>query len=327
MDICSTFLFSGREEVELLFLKLATESKYVKSWIAVEGAFTFRGEPKSLSLRGILEQDPRFEAYSKRVTVIEINENLFEKYSYPKLFRFRKKLEISLRKILKLEFETNLRKYQEMPNFFVERQSRNIALTRIFETTNPETDWVFISDVDEILNLETIEIQNALRNCMLEDSNFLLLNRLRFVFDFDNLDGQQRFTPLVRISYLLQNTESSLAEFRERVDGIPLTEHPYVVEYSYCLSKQGIYEKLESFAHLSPPLEQIELALKLNHNFVYSDKGTLNLRWLTKVDVMNMQVPEIVKTYLDKLSTGNVNPEYIQARRVKYPSLFSLKRY
>ena len=327
MNICSSFLFSGQEEVELLFIKLTTESKYVKSWIAIEGAFTFRGEPKSLSLKDIVKKEPRFQPYADRITVIEIRENLFEKYNYPKLFKLRKNIELFLRKILKLDFEVTLRKFLEMPNFFVERESRNVALERCIDTMNPDTDWVFISDVDEILNLETDEIQNALQVCMNQGTSFILLNRVRFVFDFDNLDGQQRFTPLVRISYFQHNNESSMAEFRERVDGIPLTEHPYVVEYSYCLSKQGIYEKLKSFAHLSPPLEQIERAFRLNHNFVYLDKGTLNLRWLSQVDPMNMQVPQIVKTNLGKLRTGNVNPNFAQARKVEYPSLFSPKRY
>jgi hypothetical protein len=323
MNILSTFLFSGREEIELLLIKLTTESKYVKSWIAVEGIYTFQGEPKRLNLREILEEDPRFTEFSERVEIVEIRENLATKFSYPKGFKFRKVLELSLRRTLGIDFETTLRKYKEMPNFYVERQSRDCALAFILQSINPEQDWVFISDVDEVLNLEVETARRDLKKRMDGKSNFLLLNRMRFVFDFDNLDGQQRFTPLVRVSYLQRYPLLTLAEFRERVDGMPLTEHPYVVEYSYCFSRKGIYEKLKSFAHLSPSLEQIERAFRLNHNFVYTNNGSLNLRWLSKVDISSMQVPQVVKTNFKQLETGNVNPDFVLARADEFPSLFT----
>ena len=56
-------MFAQKSEIELLYAKVVTEDSLVESWVVVEGAYSFRGDPKPLILKELLLKDIRFNWY------------------------------------------------------------------------------------------------------------------------------------------------------------------------------------------------------------------------------------------------------------------------
>ena len=288
----------------------------------VEGAYTFRGHRRSLLLKNILENDIRFEPYLTRMHVIENNVDIVSDFRFSKKFIVRKSIELLVRKFFKLHYEPQKRSLYEMKFFYAEKKLRDTALLRIFELSKEGIKWVFVSDVDEILNVEHSDIHDAVIELLNSEDLFVLLYRRKFVFDFDNLDGQQRFTPLVNINLIKHMEIPSLSEFRHRFDGVIQTELPYVIEYSYCFSAEAIIRKLNSFPHVSPPADFIRLAMKVNSTFLYPDSDRREVRWLNKVDISKYQVPKYVQQNLRAIKTNNVDANYKQNRKDEFPEIF-----
>jgi hypothetical protein len=322
VSICSTFMFSDIEEIDLMYIKVLAESSLVKEWVIVEGAYTFRGHRRSLILRNILENDIRFKPYLNRMHVIENNINIVSEFKFPRKFIVRKLAELLVRKFLNLNYESQKRTLYEMKYFYAEKKLCDAALLKIFELSKKEIKWVFVSDVDEILNVEHSNIHDAVISLVNSEDLFILLYRKKFVFDFDNLDGQQRFTPLVNINLIKQMEIPSLSEFRNRFDGVIQTELPYVIEYSYCFSAEAIIRKLNSFPHVSPPADFIRLAMRVNSTFLYPDSNRQEVRWLNGVDISKYQVPKYVQQNLTLIKTNNINSNYKQNRKVEFSEIF-----
>jgi hypothetical protein len=315
-------MFSDIEEIDLMYIKILAESSLVKEWVIVEGAYTFRGHSRPLILKNILENDIRFKPYLTRIHVIENKVNIVSEFKFSKKFIVRKSIELLARKFLKLHYEPQKRTLYEMKYFYAEKKLRDTALFKIFELSKEEIEWVFVSDVDEILNVEHANIYDAVIELLNSEDLFILLYRKKFVFDFDNLDGQQRFTPLVNINLIKQMRIPSLSEFRHRFDGVIQTDLPYVIEYSYCFSAEAIIRKLNSFPHVSPPADFIQLAMKVNSTFLYPDSNRREVRWLNKIDISKYQVPKYVLQNLKVIKTNNVDANYKQNRKDEFSEIF-----
>lgn len=81
MAIISACMFSQKSEIDLLYAKVVTEDSLVKNWVVVEGAYSFRGDPKPLILKELLLNDPRFKEYVQRIHVVEVRKNFLEDFS------------------------------------------------------------------------------------------------------------------------------------------------------------------------------------------------------------------------------------------------------
>jgi hypothetical protein len=315
-------MFSNYGEIELLYAKVVSEESLVSNWIVVEGAYSFRGDRKPLILRKLIENDVRFKSFLSRIHVVEVNENLIENFQYGAKYLARKKIEIFLRKIFFSGHINQKRLLLEKKFFYAENNSRDAAIVKIFELSKSENDWILISDLDEILNLTNTKIRDSVIDIMDSDNLFSMLYRQKFAFDFDNLDAQQRFTPLINIELLRRNATPSLSQFRSRFDGIPQIKYPYITEYTFCFDLQTILKKYEMFPHVSPSRDSLLEALKINATPLYADSSTRDIRWYQKVDILDYCVPEYILNNIEKLKTNNIDLKYQYFRKLKFPELF-----
>lgn len=319
--IFSTFLFSDPEEIDLLAIKIETEKYLVKEWIVVEGRYTFRGKPRNLILRELLNKDPRFNEHRDRIHILECDENFFESFKHAKKTLLLKFFELSIRKIFNIHYTSTRRTFQESRFFHVEKCTRDFATSKILELSVTDEDWILISDVDEILNTEDTEIRKSLSSVMQSRDLFVMLKRQRFIFDFDNFDSQLRFTPLVNVS-LIRSGGSKISEFRLRSDGVPKVNLPYLVEYCFCMSLDAIIRKLTTFSHVGTTRDFVEFAMKVNGTFLMPDSDLSEISWLERIDISDLQVPSYVKKNFSKLKTSNVSSEYRQNRSELFPGIF-----
>jgi len=313
-------MFSQKSELELLYAKIVTEAPLVKNWVIVEGAYSFKGEKKPLILQELLSKDSRFIEYSKRIHVVEVHQNLISDFRYGATYFLRKKLEIIIRKFISRGYEHEKRIFLEKKHFHAEWISRDSAIPKILELSTSGNDWILISDVDEILNLSDKSIYNSISQIMESNEMFHMLYRQRFVFDFDNYDYQQRFTPFINIELL--KSSCNLSPFRGRIDGIAQNKYPFVTEYSYCFDLQPMLTKLKMFSHISPTKEKVIDALRLNCHLMYSDSNKLDTRLYKKVDLNDYLIPKYIKDNFDKLKTNNIDLNYESNRKAAYPEVF-----
>lgn len=313
-------MFSQKGELDLLYAKIVTEAPLVKNWVIVEGAYSFKGEKKSLILQDLLLKDSRFIEYAKRIHVVEVHRNLIADFRYGAAYFLRKKLEIIIRKIFSRGYEHEKRVFLEKKHFHAEWVSRDSAIPKILELSTSSNDWVLISDLDEILNLSDNSIYNSISQIMESSEMFHMLYRQRFVFDFDNYDYQQRFTPLINIELL--KSSGNLSPFRGRIDGFAQNRYPFITEYSYCFDLQPMLKKLKMFSHISPTKEKVLEALSLNCHLMYTDSHKRDIRWYKKVDINDYLIPQYIKENIDKLRNNNIDPNYEFNRKVTYPEIF-----
>jgi len=318
--IYSVFLYSDPTEYELLVAKVSTEQEFVEAWIIVESDHSFKGRKKELTLSLQVSKDLRLSQLRDRIHIIENKKNFLDEISETAKSRMIYILESKSRYLLSQSYELYERKYKEKQFFKVERMTRDLATDLLLNLSGGE-GWAFICDVDEILIIPKVD-HNAWRQVLNGTEKFLKFRRIRYIFDFDNLDSQFRTCPLVDVSLLRDRTNYKISEFRERQDGIYYEEILRVIEFSYCLSLEGILNKLRDFSHVAPPHSEIEKALLLNHSLRYPDDPKTNINWLTKVTINLDTHPEYVVEFQDKLLTGSVNENYIYERKRQYPSLF-----
>jgi hypothetical protein len=322
MSIISTCMFSDQGEIELLYAKITTEEILVSSWVIVEAAYTFRGDCKPLILGNLIKNDSRFKPYLERIHVVEVNKNLVADFKYGVKYLLRKKLEIYLRKLFFHGHENQQRLLFEKKFFYAEHAQRDAAIPKILELSADGDDWILVADLDEILNLSNIPIKNSVVDIMNSKELFAMLLRQKFAFDFDNLDAQQRYTPLVNVQMFKLNSEVTLSEFRDRFDGVPYTEHPYITEYTFCFSRETIFNKYATFPHVAPTEEKILEGLEINAYPIYDYSSNHDIRWLKKVDILDYSVPQYIIDNIERLKTHNVDQNYHVNRKIKFPNLF-----
>lgn len=315
-----TFLFSDPAEFELLVGKIITESHLVEKWFIVEGAFSFKGQYKGLRLKSLLENEERLKPFLSRMRIFEINENHVEKNT--QMDRFSDFLEGGARRILKKDSGQIKRARMEKKYFEVEKYSRDVPMQSILEETEP-SDWLFITDVDEIVNVSSREIKSNLLDVVNRGSKFMQIQRRRYVFDFDNLDPRFRTIPLIKIEILNMKSKLRISSFRFMSNGdTVLMERPPVIEFSYCFNFNDIKQKLQDFAHLAPPDSSVQEAFMYNHHLRYLDDADTNYFWFMKDQSIEEYIPEYFRENLNELKTNSVNADYAEARARDFPIYF-----
>jgi hypothetical protein len=323
MKIISAFMFSDPDEIELMYAKIVTEDSLVRDWIVVEGSYSFRGDPKPLILNQMIQKDKRFKRFLPRIHVVEVTENFISDFKYDTRFLIRKQIEIMFRKMFFSGHELQKRLLLEKKFFYAENHSRNAAIPSILQITKSDQDWVLISDVDEILNSENHRIRKSLTKIMKLGDLFVLLYRQKFVFDYDNLDSQQRFTPFISIKLLKNMSNPSLSVFRSRFDGVPQVKYPYVSEFTFCFQMEAVLRKYAMFPHIAPPMDAVLEGLEENRIAVFKDSSIHDIRWYNKVVLSEYFVPNYIVKNFRKLKTNNISDNFRSVRVSKHPTLFN----
>ena len=315
-DLHCTFLFSDAAEWELFVAKILSEKNLVQKWFVVNGAYSFKGEYIGLCAKNLLANEPRLKPYGSRIEIIENETNYFN--------HSRRRKSISLVDIFRyLRNRAHQRVIQKEKAFFsVEKWTRDLATTSILNQTD-NSDWLLISDVDEILDTSGTRGEYIGEKLNSTSAKSVRVLQLRYVFDFDNLAPQVKLCPIVKISLLRGEESSKISEFRFRQEGQILSAKPLIFEYSYCFSIEAIRRKLQNFAHVGPVEDVFSAALRLNHHFIQPGFSTTNRLWLKKYELdVDCHAAYVINNF-NELRTGNINPDYEIARINEFPQMFS----
>ena len=321
MDFYVSLLYNDSTEFELLVGKILTEAELIKEWVIVEGSFSFKGRLKGLHLNELIRQEERLQPFLDRIHVIECTENLVERFPAKKSIELQ--LEIAGRRLLGKNSESIMRLREERRFFEVEKYSRDLA-TELILSRASNSDWVFITDVDEIVNMSSSVTKNELVKATKERARFLQVPRRRYVFDFDNLDPRFRTVPLVKVEMLRMADRFKISSFRFLTNGLNLQfSRPPVVEFSYCLGIAGIYQKLKDFSHVSPPDASIRRALTYNHQFQYPGDVETSICWFNTDREIGKYLPNYFAENFASLKTNSVELAFPTNRVREYPDLFT----
>lgn len=321
MEFFCTLLYNDSTEFELLVGKILTESEVIKEWVIVESSFSFKGRLKGLHLNQRITKEKRLKPFLDRIHVIECSENLIERF--PPKKSIESQLEIAGRYLFGKKSESIKRSREELRFFEVEKHSRDLATQMILSRAS-DLDWVFITDVDEIVNMSSNVTRNELVKATKAGARFLQIPRRRYVFDFDNLDPRFRTVPLVRVEMLRMARGFKISSFRFLTNGVnPQFSRPPVVEFSYCLGLSGIYQKLKDFSHVSPPDECIKRALTYNHQFQYPSDAETSICWFNTDDQIDEYLPTYFAENFLALKTNSIELDFPTNRVREYPHLFT----
>lgn len=320
MKLYCTFLFSHPSEFNLLIGKVLTEADYIDQWIIVESSYSFKGEYKGLALNKLLDHEPRLALHRDRIHVLEISDNLLESV-YLGINAFSV-LEIFVRKALKKSTQFSQRQLIERKFFEVEKLSRDFALS-VLQQIATNQDWLFITDVDEVIDLHSDVTRTELMRTLKSTALFHQIQRRRYVFDFDNLDPRFRTVPLISFRLLEKDSGFRISNFRFMSNGVvSYFSKPPVIEFSYCFSIHSIMKKLDNFAHLSVPEQSIVRALRLNHQLLYPGDSENQVTWFQTDHQIENWIPKYFLENLSTLKTNIVDLNYESNRVEAFPRYF-----
>lgn len=323
VPVIDTFLFSEVHEADILLAKLHIEQDLVDRWVAVENAFTIKGQPKPVGLDALLKEDVRFAPFLDRVEVVTIAENFPEQFRLSASERRRRAVRHALARVHGGS-RSALVAYAEAPYFFAEAKQRDAALERVLDAAGGKDALVCVSDVDEILDGSDARRRHVVAQAQRADAAVVHLDRRRFAYDIDNMVlGGFRSVPAVRASALARGL-ISLGRARLDPQGVVASPEPVAFEYSYCYGLEGLRRKLETFTHLDPGASVVDRALEYNHQLKIVPVTAVPhfAYWHEKVDPEAAGHPAYILDHFEELRTGAVNPDYAMARRRAFPHVF-----
>ena len=185
MKVISTFLFAEKHEENVLWTKLNCESEGIDEWIIIESPFSFRGNPKPVNVKEILQQE-RFSPFLDRIFVITIENNLFAKYC---------------------------KNHCEKDYFLVEYLSRKSCFSYLDENYKDE-DKIFVADVDELIDFSDKNRKREFFKICCEYNGAWQAKQLKFWWDFNNLSFYPKYMPI----HTLGSLRSGSTSFEKRND-------------------------------------------------------------------------------------------------------------
>ena len=300
MRIVDTFLFSEPFEKTLLLLKLTLETPGVDRWIAIENAFTFRGEYKGTHLRAIIESDAQFAAFKNKIHIITLNSTKPERAG-----------------------RDAGPQADEERAFTQEIRQREAARDYLLANYD-DTDWFVVTDVDESIDFAHPD-RSATIHRYLDKSNGKPFNvhKIKYWYDFDNRGyTTQAWIPFQPVG-MLRRSPRTIASYRLEPLGTLAPQQPCLAfEYSYCLSPDDMWRKLSTFAHTGYTRDELDVALKCNHWVRRASRGEIRPdlpeHFFEQVVLTEANSPAYVRENLTRLKTHAVDPHYLHNRRSYY---------
>ena len=328
-------MYSSPYEKKLLQAKLNIEKSLVKKWIGIDCEYSYRGHYKGLSLKNLIATNDEFREFRNLIEVIEVKRNFAEEFAkknswdlltYP--------LRRSVHFVKKFAESNSLSDFKEYANYEsqrnrnrafmkVETHLRDLAREAINDCATSD-DYLFISDIDEILDTETSKCQRYLIN-VLENKNSIELLKMKVrqrLWDFNNLNPSGRhLIHLVSMRHIKNDQKSKLNLIRKSKTGYTqIIDEELVHEYTSCQSIDGIKQKFKFHIDLNQ-VSNLEKALRCNSNPTFENHEPLG--WPEKVDFEIDHQPDWIKRNFESIKTNLINPNYRYFRKIEYPNLFS----
>jgi len=299
--IVDSFLFSEPHEKELLLLKFILENDGVDEWVLIENAYSFQGEYTGLHATALVESDERFAPYKHKLTIISKEEKTA---LLPK------------------------NKFMDEEAFKVEFWQRDLVFS-YFINKYADDDWIFISDVDEMIDFSSNERKQELyKKINASETGLIRLPTKKFWYDFDN-----EFCYIINNAmcnkHYLQTRAVALHDIRVKNRSIvKKSVEPIVAfEYSSCFDADSIVKKMSSYAHTGFSTDVLKQALRCNHRPTI-ESNTWKIKntkyfFLRTVTLDEKNSPQYVREHLSFYKTNAVDKNYKINRKKDYPELFT----
>jgi hypothetical protein len=304
MKIVDSFLFSEPYEKELLLLKCILEDKMIDEWILLENSYSFQGDHIGLNAEKLINDDPRFEKYKHKLTIIAREEKT----------KFLPK-----------------HVFLDEDSYKVEYWQRDLAHDYFMKKYDDE-DWIIISDVDEMIDFSNEERKQELLERMSTSNGLLNFPTRRYWYDFDNAYQQLIGNSMCTKRYLAA-TGKYLHEVRVENRKVLKKGWKNIIafEYSSCYEEKFVLRKFYTFGHTGFTPNDLKQALRCNQRptrELATWKAENNKYWFfetVKLDQRNS--PKYVRENLPYYKTGLIHKNYKQNRKTDYPELFTMSYY
>ena len=308
-------MFSEPHEQDLLWVKFNIEDPYIAEWIITESSYTFQGKRKELYLEEILKQE-RFAPFRNKIHYIKLDTNFHFEYEPPLKEVFKRKVKRFLNKNFakRYEFVT----YTELASFYAEMNQRQACVPYIQKKYKP-TDVVILCDTDEMFDFNDGKIKEF-EEILSKNKTPFYIPRLVFCYDFDNYTNRKRYVPIIRANDL-RNTKVQFIKHPRSKSFILKGEVPFVFEYTFCFSKEAIWKKLSSFAHVTEMnKEDIEYCFDNNISFIAKNKISDVYKkdkenFYEKLILDETNSPTFFRKHFDSLKTEIVASNYLENRK------------
>ena len=308
-------MFSEPHEQDLLWVKFNIEDPYIAEWIITESTYTFQGKRKKLYLEEILKQE-RFTPFRNKIHYIKLGTNFHFEYEPPFKEIFKRKVKRFLNKNFakKYEFVT----YSELASFYAEMNQRQACVPYI-EKKYKSTDIVILCDADEMFDFNDGKI-DEFEKILSQNKTRFYIQKFVFCYDFDNYTNRERKVPIIRVHHL---KKTKVQFIKHPISILPILKVgvPFVFEYTFCFSKEAIYKKLASFAHVTETNnEDLEFCFENNIAQVAKDKVDKTYKenkenFYEKLILDRSNSPTFVRENFEKLRTCIVDLNYIENRK------------
>lgn len=313
--IVSTFMFSEPHEQDLLWIKFNIEDPYVAEWVITESSYTFQGKRKKLYLQEILEQE-RFAPFRNKIHYITLDTNFHFDYEPPFKEVIKRKIKRFLNKNFgkKYEFVT----YSELASFYAERNQRQACVPYIQKKYKP-TDIVILCDADEMFDFNEGKIEEF-KKLLSKNPTPFYIPKFVFCYDFDNYTNRERKIPIISVNDL---RKTKVQFIKHPIGFLPTVKGkvPFVFEYTFCFSKEAIYKKLASFAHVTETNNE-DLEFCFENNIAQVAKNKIDKvyeqnkeNFYDKLILDENNSPSFIREHFNNLKTGVVDPNYIENRK------------
>ena len=336
--ILDCFLWAGPGERNLLLAKLNIEKNIVDQFFIADCAYSFKGTYKGLTLKNIIQKDPVFHEFIPKISIIETPDNPIK--DFIEVYRGEVKVKYSIKNELRHGVTMLIKRmsFQNLDEFKVfqreELARRDNRIFRIVENTQRESlrerllecakedDYIFISDIDEILDGDTPDCAQIIGDYIIDRKSPTMLHlqkRLR-IWDFDNLNFSRQMTnPLVRAS-LVAASPYSLNTLRRMTSGYYVKHSKELVhEYSSCQPYEELLKKYAWYPDLNSNTQDLDDAFNYNCELVQDGKYR---GWCEPVDPELDHQPNWIRENIGWLKTRNVNANFWNKRREVFPDLF-----
>jgi len=297
MKIVDQFSFFDPEELNVLLIHLELGHAVVNEWLIIENNYTFQGAQKPYFLNDIIGKDIRFKKFLSKIKIFEVSYKINRESKENELF--------------------------DNEAFIIEEMQRE-TVRDYLRSNYSNDDILLVSDADECVDFSDRRRRNLLLSKLANTRTHLKIPRIRFWYDFDNLWSEIRSIPAVRIGYYLNNNMTlHYIRFKDCGAGpTRLWKEHVAFEYSFCLSKKGIYSKYDSFSHTGTTRKEIDDAIRNNRLIVSELRGQkLSVDtswWLRTVRLNSNNSPDYVRKNLNILKTNIIPRNYKMNRFMEY---------
>lgn len=275
MKIIDTFLFSQPHEKDVLLAKLHAEYEHVDEIIGLESDYDFRGNYKGLHLQKVLE-DNAFKPFIDKISVIS-----------------------------QLGSTLGNRDKNEKNYFQAEFASRALCWDYVKSKYSDE-DWLIMSDVDEMLDFSNPRRRDILLDGFKDSGPGIQWQNLKFWWDFDNLNlNPDKYIPCHKIGALKERENP----FHHRNNHCKRLEPTLAVgiEYAYCFTREGNWNKVNTFAHDKYQEQTMNSAYLFNTWHKEASRGEYINNALDFFETIQLDETNATQFVLDNLNQLKVN--------------------